>query len=72
MMVTRSQVTWSPWNCVENSRTMSSYSMCYDLVTLELIKEESLILELTQENLIESSVQDCLPYIPQTTGLCTT
>ena len=37
-----------------------------------MIKEENLVLELTQENSIESSVQDCLPYIPQTTGLYTT
>jgi len=29
-------------------------------------------IRLTQENSIEDSVQDCLPYIPQTTGLCTT
>jgi len=27
---------------------------------------------LTQENSIENSIQDCLPYIPQTTSLCTT
>ena len=24
----------------------------------------------TQENLIENSVQNCLPYIPYTSGLC--
>ena len=45
---------------------------CYNSVILKLIKKENLVLELTQENTIESSVQDCLPYIPQTTGLCTT
>ena len=27
-------------------------------------------IELTQENLIESSVQNCLPYIPKFHGLC--
>ena len=36
---------------------------CYDSITLELIKKRNLVLELTQENLIENSVQDCLPYI---------
>jgi len=29
-------------------------------------------ISLIQENSIENSVQGCLPYIPQTTGLCTT
>jgi len=29
---------------------------CYDSVTLELIKERNLVLELTQENSIENSV----------------
>jgi len=29
-------------------------------------------IELTQENSIENSTQDCLLYISQTTGLCTT
>jgi len=32
-------------------------------------KKESCI-GFTQENLIKSSVQDCLPYIPRTHGLC--
>ena len=44
----------------------------YSLITLELIREGNLVLELIQENSIESSVQDHLPYISQTTGLCTT
>ena len=47
-------------------------SMCYDSKTLGLINEQNLVLGLTQENLIENSVQNYLPYIPQTTGLCTT
>ena len=45
---------------------------CYDLMTLELIKERNLVLELIQENLIENSIQDCLPYILKPNGLCST
>jgi len=41
----------------------------YKLKTLELIKKINLILGLIQENLIENSIQDCLPYIPETDGL---
>jgi len=36
---------------------------CYNSVTLGLIKERNLVLELIQENSIENSIQDCLPYI---------
>jgi len=36
---------------------------CYNSVTLGLIKEGNLVLELIQENSIENSIQDCLPYI---------
>ena len=45
---------------------------CYNLKTLELVNEKNLILELTQENSIENSIQDCLSYIPKTTSLCST
>ena len=31
--------------------------------TLELVNKKNLVLKLTQENLIESFVQDCLSYI---------
>jgi len=31
--------------------------LCYKLKTLELIKRKNLVLKLTQENLIENSVQ---------------
>jgi len=41
-------------------------------MTLGLIKEENLVLGLTQENLIENSVQDCLPYILKVHGLYST
>jgi len=36
---------------------------CYKLRTLELVKRKNFVLELTQENSIENSVQDCLSYI---------
>ena len=36
---------------------------CYDLKILGLIYKRNLILELTQENSIGNSVQDCLLYI---------
>ena len=39
-------------------------------ITLELIKERNLVLGLTQENSIENSIQDCLPYILNYYGLC--
>ena len=37
-------------------------------MTLGLIKEGNLVLGLTQENLIENSIQDSLPYILITHG----
>ena len=43
---------------------------CHDSITLELIKERNLILELIQKNSIEKSVQDCLSYILLTNSLC--
>jgi len=39
-------------------------------MVLGLIKEENLVLELTQENSIENSVQDCLPYILNHHSMC--
>jgi len=36
---------------------------CYNLIILEWVKERNLVLGLTQENLIENSIQDCLSYI---------
>jgi len=41
-------------------------------MTLELIREGNLVLELTQENSIKNSVQDCLSYILKAYGLCST
>ena len=38
-------------------------SICYNSITLELIKERNLVLESIQENSIENSIQDNLPYI---------
>ena len=43
---------------------------CYKLKTLELIKRKNLVLELTQENSIENSIQDSLPYILNPHDLC--
>ena len=37
---------------------------CYDSKTLEWVNKKNLILGLTQENSIESSLQSSLPYIP--------
>jgi len=45
-------------------------AMCYKLKILELVKRMNLILELTQENSIENSVQDCLSYILIPNDLC--
>jgi len=42
----------------------------YDSMTLELIKERNHVLGLIQENLMENSVQNCLPYILKPHGLC--
>jgi len=39
---------------------------------LKVGQEKKSCIEFIQENSIESSVQDYLPYIPQTTSLCTT
>ena len=36
---------------------------CYNLKSLEWDKGQTLVLEKTQENLIESSLQNSLPYI---------
>jgi len=44
--------------------------MCYNSKTLELVNKKNLVLGLTQENLIENSVQNCLPYIQIPNGLC--
>jgi len=38
--------------------------------TLELVKRKNLVLGLTQENSIENSVQDSLPYILNPHGPC--
>jgi len=44
----------------------------YNSMTLGLIKERNLVLELTQENLIEFLVQDIYLYILTSGGLCAT
>ena len=46
--------------------------MCYNSKILELVIKKNLVLELIQENLIENSVQNCLPYILITYGSCST
>jgi len=56
---------------------ISKYNVSYlymlgvtNLRPLELVNKKNLILELTQENSIENSVQDSLPYILNPHGLC--
>jgi len=43
---------------------------CYKFKTLELVKKVNLVLGLTQENSIENSLQDCLPFILKAHGPC--
>ena len=43
---------------------------CYKLKNLVFVREKEPCIGLTQENSIESSVQDSLPYIPWTHGPC--
>jgi len=43
---------------------------CYKLKNLVFVQEKEPCIRLTQENSIESSVQDSLPYIPWTHGPC--
>ena len=60
----------SPSCMVAPIREVANKYFCYDSVTLELIREKNLVLGLTQENLIENSVQDCLSYILNYHGPC--
>ena len=48
---------------IESTCVNMLYNIYYNLKTLELNYKRNLVLGLTQENLIENSVQDCLPYI---------
>ena len=43
---------------------------CYNSKTLEWVNMKNLILGLTQENLIENSVQNCLHFMLNYNGLC--
>jgi len=43
---------------------------CYNSKILELVNKKNLVLGLTQENSIEKSIQDCLPYILNYHGPC--
>ena len=51
---------------------MFPYIYCYDLITLELIKEKNLVFGLTQENSIEFWIQYIYLYILATDGLYST
>ena len=42
----------------------------YKFKTLELVKKVNLVLGLTQENSIENSIQNHLPYISRTHSPC--
>ena len=46
------------------------YIIYYNSKTLELVNKKNLVLGLTQENLIENSVQDSLSYILNPHSLC--
>ena len=48
----------------------SNASVLLQLKDLRVVQWEEPCIGLTQENLIESSVQDSLPYIPWTHGPC--
>ena len=61
---------WNREEIYSRRRVLGLEVCCYDLITLRLIKEGNLILGLTQENSIENSVQDHLPYILNHHGLC--
>ena len=71
--ITRSHISVTQsCNIIEEHKRIVLYHIsikCYDSIILGLIKERNLILELTQENSIENSVQDCLPYILNYNGL---
>ena len=54
------------------SKSKIKPSLYYELKILELVKENNLVLKLIQENLIENSVQDHIPYIPKTNSLYST
>jgi len=60
-------IEWHYLRIVSLSRKHAINSLldmyCYKLKTLELVKRMNLVLELTQENSIENSIQDSLPYI---------
>ena len=65
------------WYCKANFKidpsrleTKKEEPCCYNLKTLGLVNKKDPVLELTQENLIENSVQDCLPYILKSHGPC--
>ena len=64
---------------VNDTRTQISHSIivvattrhkCYNSKTLGLVKWEEPCIGFIQENLIETSVQNSLPYIPWTHGPC--
>jgi len=48
----------------------SNHPSCYNSKTLELVNKKNLVLGLIQENSIENSLQDCLPFILKAYGLC--
>ena len=63
---------------IQNSMIINVYRLqsriykCYNLKILELVNKKNLVLELIQENSIENSVQNCLPYTLITHGSCLT
>ena len=56
-------------NNMDEARMMK-VERCYKLKNLRVGQEDEPCIGLTQENSVENSVQDCLPYIQIPNGLC--
>ena len=52
------------WRHLKEIVKNKEYTICYNSKTLEQVNKKNLILELIQENSIESFLQSSLPYIP--------
>ena len=66
------QIVFVNKTSINKETSGSEVNLCYNLKILGLVKKENLILELTQENSIENSIQDSLSYILDTYSLCST
>ena len=57
-------ITKLSWHIYSKSSEICNEKLCYNLKFLEWDKGQTLVLEKTQENSIESFLQSSLPYIP--------